>query len=106
MVNRYTTQRIHRLSLLTESLHILRAGAKRRGTVYHPVAGHIVANNFGTSVRPDVHRITVNAQADETIASYLARGGQIHLGTPKTATGALTVGIVRSRSTRVKTSRG
>lgn len=82
------------------------AGAKRRGTVYAPSTGAIAGWNFGTSVRPDVQRITVNTFGDETVASFLSRGGQITTVAPKRAKGAVCVGVVRSNPTHVRTSRG
>lgn len=81
-------------------------GAKRRGTVYHPKRGHIIGFNFGTSVRPEVAPIAVNTVGDETVASFLARGGAIRRGAPKVAKGAMLVNTVKTGTTRVITSRG
>ena len=51
-------------------------------------------------------RITVNTIGDETVASYLARGGRILKGATKTAKGAILVDTIKSGTTRVVTSRG
>lgn len=88
-------------------VHMVRTvGAKRRGTVYHPVRGHIVGFNFGTSVRPDVAPIAVNTMGDETVASFLARGGAIKTVAPKVAKGAMLVNTIKSGTTRIAVSRG
>lgn len=78
----------------------------RRGTVYHPERGNIIGYNFGTSVRPDVAPIRVTHVGQETIDSFLARGGQIHTIKPHAARGVRVTGIVRVNPTRVRTSRG
>ena len=75
-------------------------------TVYSPRTGEIVAWNFGTFVRPNVAPIRVTNIGDETIDSYLARGGRILKAAPKVAKGAALVSVVRSRPTRIATSRG
>lgn len=77
------------------------------GTIYGPASREIVAYNFGSAVRPDVAPITVSrATGAETVESFLARGGRIVTGAPKVAKGASVVGLVGSRPTRVRTSRG
>ena len=106
MLNRVETA-VVRESVIVRENRILRAtGAKRRGTVYSPAHGQIIGFNFGTSIRPEVAPIKVNTIGDETIESYLARGGRILKGAPKTAKGALIVNIMPSGTTRVVTSRG
>ncbi len=85
---------------------VQRTGAKRRGTAYSPVTGWIIGYNFGTSIRPEVSPINVTAIGDETVESYLARGGRILKGASKTAKGAMIVNIMPSGTTRVVTSRG
>ena len=74
-------------------------------TLYSPRTGGIVAWNFGTFVRPNVAPITVNAIGDETVASYLARGGRILKAAPKSAKGVSSA-LIRVRPTHVRTSRG
>ena len=85
---------------------VQRTGAKRRGTAYSPKTGWIIGYNFGTSIRPEVSPIKVTAIGDETVESYLARGGRSLRGQPKTAKGAMIVNIMPSGTTRVVSSRG
>jgi hypothetical protein len=75
-------------------------------TIYSPRTGGIVAWNFGTFIRPAVAPIRVNTIGAETVESYLARGGRILKAAPKVAKGAALVSVVRSRPTRIATSRG
>ena len=72
---------------------VQRTGAKRRGTAYSPKTGWIIGYNFGTSIRPEVSPINVTAIGEETIESYLARGGRILKGATKTAKGVAKVHI-------------
>ena len=102
MLNRTThsAPRRRRQSELHQPL--LTAGPQRHGTVYHPRGGHIVGFNFGSSVRPDVSPIAVSIYGDETVASFLARGGVVKTVPPKIAKGAfIATKVVRSRPTRV-----
>lgn len=82
------------------------ASVTGHGTLYGPSSHEIVAFNFGSSVRPDVASIRVSNAGSETLESYLARGGRILKGASKVAKGAMLVSVVRSRPTRVVTSRG
>ena len=77
MLNRIDTAVVRESVLAREYRTLIAQGAKRRGTVYHPERGHIIGFNFGTSIRPNVAPITVNTIGDETVESYLARGGRI-----------------------------
>jgi hypothetical protein len=106
MLNRVETAVVRESVILRENRILRATGAKRRGTVYSPAHGQIIGFNFGTSIRPEVAPIKVNTIGDETIESYLARGGRILKGAPKTAKGALIVNIMPSGTTRVVTSRG
>jgi len=106
MLNRIETAVVRESVIAREYRILIAQGAKRRGTVYHPERGHIIGFNFGTSVRPDVSRITVNTIGDETVESYLARGGRILKGATKTAKGAILVDTIKSGTTRVAVSRG
>jgi len=106
MLNRAETAVIRATMQARESVLLTTHGARRHGTVYHPTVGHIIGYNFGSHVRPDVAPIRVTAFGAETVQSYLARGGRIVTGAPKVATGAAVVSILRSRSTRIVTSRG
>lgn len=106
MLNRIETAVVRESVIAREYRTLIAQGAKRRGTVYHPERGHIIGFNFGTSVRPDVSRITVNTIGDETVESYLARGGRILKGATKTAKGAILVDTIKSGTTRVAVSRG
>ena len=63
MLNRIETAVVRESVIVREYRTLIAQGAKRKGTVYHPERGHIIGFNFGTSVRPDVSRITVNAIA-------------------------------------------
>ena len=105
MLNRIETAVVRESVIVREYRTLIAQGAKRKGTVYHPERGHIIGFNFGTSVRPDVSRITVNAIGDETVASYLARGGRILKAAPKSAKGVSSA-LIRVRPTHVRTSRG
>jgi len=106
MLNRIETAVVRESVIVREYRTLIAQGAKRKGTVYHPERGHIIGFNFGTSVRPDVSRITVNTIGDETVESYLARGGRILKGATKTAKGAILVDTIKSGTTRVAVSRG
>ena len=106
MLNRIETAVVRASIVNHETRLFLSTGAKRRGTVYSPITGRIIGFNFGTSVRPDVSRITVNTIGDETVESYLARGGRILKGATKTAKGAILVDTIKSGTTRVAVSRG
>jgi hypothetical protein len=106
MLNRLSTAAVRASIVLSEAATLRAAGSARKGTVYHPAHGRIIGFNFGTSVRPAVAPIRVNRLGDETIESYLARGGRILTGAPKVAPGAVIVGVVPSRPTRVAKSRG
>lgn len=75
-------------------------------TIYSPRTGDIVAWNFGTFVRPAVAPIRVNQIGDETVESFLARGGQIKALKPRMARGVRVTGTIRVNPTRVITSRG
>ena len=105
MLNRIETAVVRESVIVREYRTLIAQGAKRKGTVYHPERGHIIGFNFGTSVRPDVSRITVNTIGDETVESYLARGGRILKAAPKSAKGLRAV-TMRVRPTRVAVSRG
>jgi len=77
------------------------------GVVYGPSSHEPVAMNVGSRVRPEVVPVRVNLPTGaETVASFLARGGRIVTGAPKVAKGASLVGMVKSGTTRVVTSRG
>lgn len=77
MLNRVETAVVRESVILRENRILRATGAKRRGTVYSPAHGQIIGFNFGTSIRPEVAPIKVNSIGDETIESYLARGGRI-----------------------------
>lgn len=106
MLNRAATAVVRESVIVREYQTLLVTGAKRRGTVYSPSHGRIVGFNFGTSVRPEVAPIKVNTIGDETVESYLARGGRILTGAPTVAKGAMLVRVVKTGTTRVVTSRG
>ena len=76
------------------------------GTVYGPSSHEVVAYNFGSRVRPEVATVRVNTSGVESVASFLARGGQIVKGAPKVARGASIVSVVRSRPSHIAKSRG
>ena len=105
MLNRIETAVVRESVIVREYRTLLAQGAKRKGTVYHAAHGHIVGFNFGTSIRPEVAPIRVNAIGAETLESYLARGGRILKGAPKSAKGLRAV-TMRVRPTHVRTSRG
>ncbi len=77
MLNQIATAVVRKSIVVREYQTLMVTGAKRRGTVYSPSHGRIVGFNFGTSVRPEVAPIKVNTIGDETVESYLARGGRI-----------------------------
>lgn len=106
MVNRIETAIVRASVLNREYRTLIATGAKHKGTVYHPSYGHIIGFNFGTSIRPEVAPIRVNAMGDETVASFLARGGRILKAAPKVAKGAMLVNTIKSGTTRVAVSRG
>lgn len=106
MLNRIETAVVRESVVVREYRTLIAQGAKRKGTVYHPERGHIVGFNFGTSIRPEVAPIKVNTIGNETIESYLARGGRILKGATKTAKGAILVDTIKSGTTRVAVSRG
>ena len=106
MLNRVATAVVRESVVVREYRTLIAQGAKRKGTVYHPERGHIVGFNFGTSIRPEVAPIKVNTIGNETIESYLARGGRILKGATKTAKGAILVDTIKSGTTRVAVSRG
>ena len=70
MLNRIETAVVRESVIVREYRTLIAQGAKRKGTVYHPERGHIIGFNFGTSVRPDVSRITVNAGDQSAGACY------------------------------------
>lgn len=106
MLNRVATAVVRESVIVREYRALVETGAKRKGTVFHPKHGHLIGFNFGTSIRPEVAPIKVNSIGDETIESYLARGGRILKGAAKTAKGAMLVTTVKTGTTRVVTSRG
>lgn len=106
MLNRLQTAMIRESVKSAYTQLIASEGAKRKGTVYHPVQHTVIGFNFGTSVRPNVAPINVNANGTETVASFLSRGGCVMTCAPKVAKGATLVTTMSSGTTRVRTSRG
>lgn len=101
MLNRLATATVRAHVLLSNRAEILAHGAQQRhGTVYHPRTGEIAAYNFGSFIRPDVAEIRVTVHGEETIASFLARGGRITVGRAKTAKGALLVDTIKISTKR------
>jgi len=92
MLNALLTRTLRTQTQMTERTELLtHAAQQRHGTVYHPRTGEIAAYNFGSWVRPNVAQIRVSVHGEETVASFLARGGRITIGAPKVAKGAVLV---------------
>lgn len=86
---------------------ILTEGSKRKGAIYSPTSHTLVGFNFGTSVRPNVAPITVTSTGNETVESFLSRGGRVLTVAPKIAKGAIIVdGRVKSNPSHIRVSRG
>lgn len=107
MLNRIDTAVVRESVSVRAYETVIATGSRQRhGTVYHPVYGHIIGYNFGSRVRPDVAPIRVTSAGDETVESFLARGGRITVGASKIAKGASLVDTIKSGTTRIATSRG
>lgn len=95
MTTHSTFSLLQTLATLANNQTVYRSGARKHGTVYHPTTGRVVGYNFGSSVRPEVARIAVSPVGDETVASFLARGGTITVGRSRLAKGALLVRTIK-----------
>lgn len=99
-----------RLSFLNASRSVLPESPKH-GLILHPKTSMAMAYNVGSYVRPEIAKIAVRrtniagrVDASETVASFLARGGQIAKCAP-CLRGQKTP-MVKSKPTRFATSRG
>jgi len=83
-----------------------RADAVRRASTpgyLKPVfdaSGVLVGQNVGTVVRPNIVRVVGTFTGIETVEQFLARGGSITVGAPKTAKGALLVDTIKLNTKR------
>lgn len=78
MVNRIETAVVRSSVVGRETASIVVAATRSGyGAVYHPTDGQVVAFNFGSRIRPRVAPIRVTSAGDETVESFLARGGRI-----------------------------
>ena len=83
----------------------------RHGMILHPKTTMLMAYNVGSFVRPEIARVAVrkstiaNAIAvEETVASFLARGGSVTKVAP--CNRGQKVAVVKSKPTRFAVSRG
>lgn len=117
MINRFDLAAIAPRVTVTATLKNVRRATKRADAVRRaatvgylkPVfdaTGTLVGQNIGTVVRPNVVRVVGTFTGVETVEQFLARGGSITVGAPKTAKGATVVGVVKTGTTRVAVSRG